>query len=142
MDKQYPFTTTICGAAKSFVITVPIVGDELLISLYRPANYATSNPNLISESDFIVICQKFAALLSCLNKAETHLDALIGSLMGVVTEEIRIHGRISFSELLTFMDCFALFLSTDSIAVDKVIIFYETTLNTIIEMFRDRLVSK
>lgn len=140
------FEATIHDCQESFVIDLPYQHGIVATNRFCPVDLLSPNINLLAAvkgetlDSFMLRCRRFCIAIDML-KEDSKFDILIGALMATVISKISESGTITISELLSDLDCFALFLSASGYPETEIPDVYRHTLQAIISIYPTQILS-
>lgn len=140
------FDAKIMGKPETFIVEVPYQNGIVATSEFCPTEFLSGSVDLMaairgeSLDKFMSDCRRQLLAISKITEAETNLDRHIGALMAVIMDHISRHNQISFSELLTCIDCFSLLLKAAGFDKNEIREIYPRVTKTILELYPDYVV--
>lgn len=137
------FDTEIVGKPRTYVVEVPYQEGIVVTSEFCPTELLSGRVDLIaavrgeSLDKFMEDVRLQLIAMSKMAEAGTDLDRHIGGLMAVVMERLSRHERISFGDLLIYIDCFSLLLKAAGFDTKEICSMYPRVTQTILELYPD-----
>ena len=143
---QFKFKVTILGQEKELVVNVPVRNGYVITSEFTPKGISEiQNPDLnflnVTEtlqgetiSEFKSDCKFLLnTMKDCIENSR--LDVHLCALQYIVEAHLRGRGRIIFTDLLLYVDCFSLLLRADGFDEKMVRGAYPVVTYNLVEMY-------
>ena len=130
------------GAA-SYSVEVPYKDGLAITNEFCPVELLSDKVELYAAirgeplEKFVEDCRKQVVAMNVLNKSESEsmLDVHIGGLMAVVMDHLSREKKISYSQLLFYVDCFSLLLKGAGFEDKEIREIYPSVMKTIQELY-------
>ena len=133
------FEANILGKRTRIVVEVPYQKGLVATSEFCPTSLMAA---IRGESldDFMADCRSQLVAMERITETDQPLDIHIGGLMATVMDRLSRRGSISFSELLTCVDCFSLLLKGAGFDHQEIREIYPKVVGTIVELYPDNII--
>ncbi len=135
------FDTKIMGEHRTYVVEVPYQEGIVATSEFCPTKLLSGSVNLMAAirgetlDKFMSDCHMQLLVMSNIMEVDTELDRHIGGLMAVVMNHLSRKKKISFGDLLIYIDCFSLLLKAAGFDHDEIHSMYPLITQTILELY-------
>lgn len=135
------FESRILGEPRTFVVEVPYEDGTVATSEFCPTEFLSGSVDLMaairgeSLDKFMNDCRMQLLAMADISAVETPLDCYIGGLMSVVMAHLGRSEKISFADLLTYVDCFSLILKAAGFEADEIREIYPRVTRTIVSLY-------
>lgn len=137
------FDAIIHNEPKTFVVEVPYQDGVVVTSKYCPTSFLSGSVDLMAAirgetlDKFMADCRRQLVAIAKITEADTELDLHIGGLMAAVMDHLSRAKRISFGELLIYVDCFSHLLEAAGFEEREIREIYPRVTRTILELYPD-----
>ena len=140
------FEANILGKRTRIVVEVPYQKGLVATSEFCPTSFLSGPVDLMAAirgetlDDFMGDCRSQLVAMERITETDQPLDIHIGGLMATVMDRLSRRGSISFSELLTCVDCFSLLLKGAGFDHQEIREIYPKVVRTIVELYPDNII--
>lgn len=135
------FDTKIMGEPRTYVVEVPYQEGIVATSEFCPTELLSGSVDLMAAirgetlDKFMSDCHMQLLAMSNIMEVDTILDRHIGGLMAVVMDHLSREKKISFGDLLIYIDCFSLILKAAGFDRNEIHSMYPLITQTILELY-------
>ena len=139
------FDTVVKGETRTYIVEVPYQNGIVATSEYCPTEFLSGTVDIMaavrgeSLDKFIADSRMQLLAISQITDADTELDRHIGGLMAVIMEHLSRKKKLSFGDLLIFIDCFSLLLKAAGFERDEIHSMYPKIARTILDIYPDNI---
>lgn len=139
------FDTVVKGETRTYTVEVPYQNGIVATSEYCPTEFLSGTVDIMaavrgeSLDKFIADSRMQLLAISQITDADTELDRHIGGLMAVIMEHLSRKKKLSFGDLLIFIDCFSLLLKAAGFERDEIHSMYPKIARTILDIYPDNI---
>ena len=139
------FDTEVKGETRTYTVEVPYQNGIVATSEYCPTEFLSGTVDIMaavrgeSLDKFIADSRMQLLAISQITDADTELDRHIGGLMAVIMEHLSRKKKLSFGDLLIFIDCFSLLLKAAGFERDEIHSMYPKIARTILDIYPDNI---
>lgn len=146
--KTLKFNARICGIEKNLSFSVPVENGAVVTNKFCPQGLLTGGTfanipgfmtaiNGESLDEFINDCNLQIVAMDTSTSSDSKMDAHMGGLMAAVMNHLKRCGRLIFSDLLIYVDCFSYLLLADGFSEEKIKNIYPRITKTIVDFYPD-----
>ncbi|MDE7412914.1 MAG: hypothetical protein K2N05_03865 [Muribaculaceae bacterium] len=139
------FDTTILDRPKTFIVEVPYQDGVVATSKYCPTSFLSGPVDLMAAirgetlDNFMAFCRSQLVAISKIKDTDNVIDLHIGGLMASIMNRLSRTRKISFGDLLIYVDCFALLLEADGFKEEEIREIYPSVTRTILNLYPDHI---